>query len=203
MIYIQSKAYQEFGREWKRWYDAEICFCVSCNIVFDEESIDRKNWKKPNICPVCNKGKLFKKIVPRDFKLTPIALAYWLMGDGSSGKTPYDKNHRTYYSLLLCTDGFLKTDVMFLKKLFRRKYHYHFKVNRCRGQFRLKLNNRDEVRDFLLKTSFYKLNCFDYKWEALNNPSHVTDRKYWNKNMETLIKKWYPTEGSNIPKLLN
>ncbi|MCK4332076.1 MAG: hypothetical protein KAV40_00685 [Thermoplasmatales archaeon] len=201
MIYVQTKAYQEFGDQWKRWYLREICFCHYCNIAFHEESVDRKNWKKSRNCPICMNGQLLKKIVPKDIKLTPITLAYWLMGDGSLAESHYKKYDRTYYTIILCTDGFLKKDVLFLIDLFNETYGYHFKLSKEGNRFRLRLNIHDELRDFLLKTSFYKIPCFDYKWKALNDSSHQVDRKYWNKRRDDLVRKWYPSKGSNIKEL--
>jgi len=120
-----------------------------------------------------------KKRVPSDINLTPIVLAHWYMGDGHLGSSHYKKYNRNYYTLRLCTDGLLKEDIEFLQKQLLDKYGYKFLIRKEGKAWRLKINHRDIVRDFLIKTSTEMVDCFKHnRWRALYDPSHEIDRKY-------------------------
>ena len=108
-----------------------------------------------------------KKIVPKDVRLTPIVLAQWYMGDGN-----LELKRKASYRITFCTDSFTKEENNFLANILKEKYGYTLIVRRYKKEkgYRIFMSRQDDVKDFLLKTSPYKVSCFDYKWRALNDP---------------------------------
>src|SRR5271156_6543416 len=69
------------------------------------------------------------KIVPLDLSLlTPLALAHWVMQDGSRG---------TSKGLYLCTDSFTHADVKILTKYLSNKYEIKCSIHKSGGNYRI------------------------------------------------------------------
>lgn len=70
-----------------------------------------------------------KKIVPNDLSLlTPIALAHWIMQDGSKG---------TSGGLYICTDNFTKTEVKYLINYIKIRYAISCSIHTVNGRYRI------------------------------------------------------------------
>lgn len=98
-----------------------------------------------------------KKIVPRDIKLVPITLRQWFIGDGSLNK-PRSKGWKP--SIILCTQGFLISNVEFLKE---KLIKLGFKVTRQRSVNNLRIST-ESTRDFLNYIGHCPVKCYEYKW---------------------------------------
>lgn len=69
------------------------------------------------------------KIVPIDLSLlTPLALAHWIMQDGSRG---------TSKGLYLCTDSFFHDDVIRLSEYLMNRYEIKCSIHKSGGNFRI------------------------------------------------------------------
>ena len=95
------------------------------------------------------------KIVPLDLSLlTPLALAHWIMQDGSRG---------TCNGLYLCTDGFTYTDIKRLSLYLNNKYDLKYSIHKARGKHRIYIlaKSVETVKTltlpFMHKTMAYKL----------------------------------------------
>ena len=203
---LQTESTTNLKNEWKRWYLEDICFCVHCEIAFNEKMIKRTKWKHDRTCPVCNKHELLKKIIPKDIELTPIVIAHWLMGDGNTNPSRVDKKKgKKYYRIQFHTEGFLKNDNEMLKNKLNDKYGYNFRLKPYSKENKnvcLVINNhQDEIKSFLEMTKKYKISCFAYKWRALDDPLFGIDRIKWTEQDKEILCRDYPKLGSNIPEL--
>src|SRR5206468_3127331 len=87
--------------------------------IIENRKINRQDahlvkCRSKNLMPYWNKWyPNGKKIVPLELKLTPTTVLHWFMGDGT---TSFIKNTNRV-ELTLCTNGFNKIEVIFLKKL--------------------------------------------------------------------------------------
>jgi hypothetical protein len=142
------------------------------------------------------------KIVPKDIQFTPVFLAHWYMGDGTSNKRYSEKLNRNYYRIEFCTEGFTKDDVEFLIRKINDKYGYHFIISKKRSNYCIRNNRMLEIKDFLFRISPYIVDCFQYKMEALYDPKANIRKKKWTKNQDEILKKEYPKYGTNIPSLI-
>lgn len=79
-----------------------------------------------------------KKVVPRDLLLTPMSVAHWFCGDGTSSPEG---------SLSFCTNGFLPEDVEFLVQCLQRDLGVHAHTGRTsrEGQLKIMVSQRDEA----------------------------------------------------------
>ncbi|HXN54455.1 MAG TPA: hypothetical protein VN854_00605, partial [Mycoplasmatales bacterium] len=93
---FQSCSLPYFQKLMRKWY------------TFEGESDHRGRYRKKT------------KIVPKDLKLTPIVLAYWIMDDGC-----FSQNSMKLYS-----QGFSKEDNFFLVKLFRESFGIEISLHR-------------------------------------------------------------------------
>jgi len=98
-------------------------------------------------------GKVKK--VPKDLSLlTPLALAHWVMQDGSRG---------TSKGLYLCTDSFTHVDVQRLSQYLSNKYYIKCSIHKSGGNYRIYIlaKSVDTVKNLILpfmhKTMSYKL----------------------------------------------
>jgi len=201
---LQTESYKELKDEYERWYLSDNCFCVSCNIALDEESIERKKWKNTRRCPVCNEHHLSKKIIPKDIELSPILLANWLMGDGNVSPTWVSKKtKKQYYRITMHTEGFLKVHNEFLVKQLNSKYRFRFKLKPKPDNIYVIVNNhQDEILEFLRITSQDKVDCFKYKWRALDDPLAGIQKKKWTENENEILKRDWDEYYTASPKLL-
>jgi len=106
----------------------------------------------------------FKKIVPLNIEkyLTPRAIAYWYMDDGSlkwKGKSN---------AMRICSDGFSLDDVMRLKKVINDKYNINMQLIKIKKKdiiigYRLQINEansilfRELIKPYLLEVMSYKV----------------------------------------------
>lgn len=95
------------------------------------------------------------KIVPLDLSLlTPLALAHWVMQDGSRG---------TSKGLYLCTDCFTLTDVQRLSQYLNKKYDFKCSIHKAGGNYRIYILAKSVetvkilILPFMHKTMTYKL----------------------------------------------
>lgn len=95
------------------------------------------------------------KIVPKDLSLlTPIALAHWIMQDGS---------RTTSKGLYLCTDSFSEAEVIHLTKYLKDRYKISCSIHKANGRFRIYILAKSVpiisniVAPFMHKSMLYKL----------------------------------------------
>lgn len=95
------------------------------------------------------------KIVPSDLSLlTPLALAHWVMPDGSRS---------TSKGLYICTDGFTLDDVIRVSQYLKFKYNIDCSIHKSRGNFRIYVlvksieTVKSLILPFMHKTMYYKL----------------------------------------------
>lgn len=139
-----------------------------CYVEFQEQ---RKRWYPKGL-----------KRVPEDVDLSPRSLAHWFAGDGT-----YD----TSGSLFLCTDGFLKKEVVRLAHaLSALGMHATCVPGQRPAQFKVAILRRDEAQLFKDAIAVYLPVCCTYKlqyvrptltYEALSRAhrkhSDATERK--------------------------
>ena len=106
------------------------------------------------------KGKR-RKIVPRNIHqmLTPRALAYWFMDDGSF----------SFWGTVYClnTQGFALSEQKNLVKALKSKFNLNFNVIKDRTHYRLALQEQDN-KNFKQLIQPYLLPSFQYKIEQKN-----------------------------------
>ena len=95
------------------------------------------------------------KIVPLDLSLlTPLALAHWVMQDGSRG---------TSKGLYLCTDSFTHADVQRLSQYLSNRYEIKCSIHKTGGNYRIYILAKSVetvinlILPFMHKTMTYKL----------------------------------------------
>jgi hypothetical protein len=143
-----------------------------------------------------------KKIIPKDIKLTPVVLAHWYMGDGSLYLIKKQKKGKHLYKITLCTECFTKKDIEFLRDKLKEIYGWFFHVNKSDKGFRLVTSKHDFVKDFLFRTYPYMVDCFGYKWDALNDPLYDSGKKRWSNEQLEILRRDYEVFGTKIPSLL-
>ena len=100
------------------------------------------------------------KIVPKDLKLTPIVLAYWIAGDGS-----WDRSRN---AVKICTNGFTENEVKFLIDNLLRKLDISSKLVFAKKNFEgpmisVNKENSEKMQTLLfkhlkeMKTTLYKI----------------------------------------------
>jgi len=101
------------------------------------------------------KGEKKVKIVPLDLSLlTPLALAHWVMQDGSRG---------TSKGLYLCTDSFTHDDVKRLSQYLINKYDIKSSIHKSGKNYRIYIlvQSLETIKfiilPFMHKTMTYKL----------------------------------------------
>lgn len=121
------------------------------------------------------------KIIPRDINITPLFLAYWMMGDGSLPIRRTNSKGKKYYYIHLSTDCFEKKDIEFIAEKLHQVYGYRFIVHKGKYKdgsiyYTLQNNRQKEIKDFLIMTKPYMHKCFAPKWRALDDPHFGIDR---------------------------
>jgi len=108
------------------------------------------------------------KTIPKNIELAPKTLAWWFMGDGSS--TP-DKAHKNLIQATLSTQGFSKSDTMFLAKQLE-KLGFTISLSNVRNLMdkgkhntglRIFITKQSSVREFMLMIKPFILPVFEYK----------------------------------------
>lgn len=107
------------------------------------------------------------KIVPKDLKLTPTTIRYWLYDDGYTSKKSKNPKHNTI-TIGLCTNGFIIEDCNFLVSKLKEigLDFYIFYPNKKPVLITSKINT---VRKFFDYIGNDCLECFKYKWKIPNN----------------------------------
>jgi len=105
-----------------------------------------------------------RKVVPEDVSLTPITLAHWFMGDGSSYLD--ERYHYVSVTITLCTDGYREQEVALLAdKLHSININvslvYHTAVRNGRGM-RI-IIRQDSVNRFMDVVGPYVIEPYEYK----------------------------------------
>lgn len=100
-----------------------------------------------------------KKVLPNEEilnkYLTPQAIAYWFMDDGS-----LKSNYLAYY---LCTDNFTKEEVLLLGSIFLKKYNIRVNYHKNRSSYRIYIPRpeywkfRDLIEIYIIDSMKYKL----------------------------------------------
>lgn len=99
------------------------------------------------------------KRIPKDVDLSPIALANWYWGDGSTS------NHG--YRMVFHTDGFDEDEVLFLRDRLHELYGWTPKVNRRSGRdaFILTLGRVEDRKNLVDMIRPFCPPCFGYKMD--------------------------------------
>lgn len=103
-----------------------------------------------------------KKRIPQNIQefLTPRALAYWFMDDGTyNSRSKNDSNSRTY---VFSTQSFPLEDQELLVQALINNFSIHANIQKDRSMYRLYIPVTSTVR-FLQEISPYIHPCFDYK----------------------------------------
>jgi hypothetical protein len=105
--------------------------------------------------------KVSCKVVPKniDQLLSPRALAYWFMDDGTGYQRNKQKPDKQYY---FCTEGFTKTDCQRLRAALFTKHSLFTSLHKDRHQWRIYIRkcSHDDFRKIVTP---YMLSCFLYK----------------------------------------
>lgn len=132
--YLWSKCYPYFKKMSERWYK---------NVYYE----DKEGFEFFK----------YKKIVPKDIKLTPECVANWYLGDGSIYKT---KNANSFL-VELSTHCFSKNEVEYL--LDKILYYIDIKAYTDYGN-RIRISNKRSVSEFLNYIKEYEVSCYSYKY---------------------------------------
>ena len=83
------------------------------------------------------------------------------------------------------------------------KYGYRFRLKRVSDDSYVIVNNhQEEILDFLRITSQHKVDCFKYKWRALDDSSAGIQKKKWTEYEKDILKRYWDEYYIKIPKLL-
>jgi hypothetical protein len=106
-------------------------------------------------------GKTTVKVIPIDINktLTPLAIAYWVAGDGT-----FDKSRSR---VILCTDNFTKEECELLQNIFTKKYNIEtylkFSSVKLKDQYKIVIPKRELVKfqtlvvDYLHPSMYYRV----------------------------------------------
>jgi len=146
LYHYYSKSYRELKTLYDKWYLNNSKFCPYCEI-----EINKLEFKR---CPVCNEHSLYKKIVPKDLKLTPITLRQWYIGDGSNyGKTS---------GIGFCTQAYLYRDIEFLLNKLR---DLGFDGSICKDKrIYIHMKYKNELLDYIGECPDEINDIYGYKW---------------------------------------
>lgn len=113
-----------------QYKDSITYFFRSCSLPYFQKLM--KKWYTIS-GKIDHRGRGKKtKIVPKDLKLTPISLAYWIAGDGS-----FDKKNKC---LVIHTNSFTLEEDIFLSELLLKKFGLNFSIIKARkDQYVLRL----------------------------------------------------------------
>lgn len=139
MRIIKNNFHKEYGVScWFRTY-AHPCFTFYANLFYQVDSNNKR-----------------KKSIPQNIHkfLTPQALAYWYMDDGS---LTISNNSYT-----LNTQGFKESDQRILIKALKRNFNLDFNIQKDRTYYRLGLRKTSNT-DFYELVKPYILSSFEYK----------------------------------------
>jgi len=101
-----------------------------------------------------------KKIIPNDLILTPKTIAYWYMGDGLS---QWVKKKTKQVRIELCTEGFMKRDVMKIKSLLKKIGFENLWLRKRPSGLRIAITKSNEVDKFFKMVEQYIIPSFGYK----------------------------------------
>lgn len=99
------------------------------------------------------------KILPNDIEkdLSPVSLAFWIMGDGY-----WEKNSKTIF---LCTENFSIKEIIFLISILQKNFGLYSTLKKRKHRFRIRLSRKKEninrlrklVRPYFHLSMLYKL----------------------------------------------
>ena len=98
-------------------------------------------------------------------------LAYWYMGDGSRGIIK--KKTCNHYKIILCTESFTIKENQRLIRNLKETFGFHFYLKKIHQKYRIALSQEKDVKRFLKITEPYKISCFDYKWDPLQDKTYM------------------------------
>ena len=124
------------------------------------------------------------------------------MGDGNLWANNKIKKGKRLYKITLCTDNFPMEDLEFIRDKLKDVYRWDFRINKADKGFRLTTAKYDIIKDFLFRTYSESVDCFSYKWYALNDELYDSGKKRWAKEQIEILRRDYPSLGTNIPSLL-
>jgi hypothetical protein len=106
-----------------------------------------------------------KKIVPADIEITPVTLAHWFMGDGSSGynKTGWSESTKKYVSIQLATCSFTEQEVDFLVLKLQDMGLIGANKQRHEKYFQICIRQSDSVVMFMQMIDKYMVQSYRYK----------------------------------------
>jgi len=154
--YYHSKCYINLKELYDKWCLHIFSFCPYCEIIFHDQTVNRREWQKYTSCPVCNEHKLKKKTIPKDIELTPITCRQWYIGDGHN-------NMLNGNGIRLFLHSFLPQDQLFLKQ---KLEELGFEIKVKDKDFIMNVKN---TRKFLKYVGQCPVKCYKYKWLDLQD----------------------------------
>lgn len=103
------------------------------------------------------------KIVPNDISITPITLAHWFMGDGSSSYKADSTAKHTYVQVELSTFKFTYDEVSRLVEQIRLLGVDAVHLQMQRGKPTIRIGYSESVNQFMLIVSPYLCESYKYK----------------------------------------
>ena len=150
-----------------------------------------------------------KTEIPKDCSITLQTLALFYMGDGTlrivkrrSGK----KDYMVSFATLCFSEKSLK---YFIKRL-EKEYGWKLRLNDVMKLkdnsfgYIINMSKRENVYDFLNITKKYRIDCFAYKWRALEDEEWINREMpnfFTDAELDIMMYK-YSLQGSNMPELL-
>lgn len=97
------------------------------------------------------------KVIPQDFKITPLSLRHLYLGDGSIRKS--------YNQMIICTDSFKKVDIenIFMQQLFELGLSPTIFISQ-KDKPRVNISNKKSIELFFEYIGKCPVECFKYKW---------------------------------------
>lgn len=125
------------------------------------------------------KENSYKKVIPRDCSISPIALLNWFLDDGS---TTYEKCKKVV-RLTFCTDSFSKFDQEILSKRIYKRYGLILYVRKYRKNIYRMFLCGSQIEKFYHIIGECPVKSLSYKWKYPKR----TIRKIINKTLVTYL----------------
>ena len=123
------------------------------------------------------------RIVPMDIKLTPLCIAYWFMGDGTSSW-----HTKSTSKISLYTNTFPQKDTIRLSQILIEMGIHNFIREIKENQFIIEIKRTNSVDKFYEIVEPYILNCFKYKIKKRKIDGRILTKGI-HKSPETEFKK--------------
>jgi len=158
-----TRYYKELGDLFSIWYLNNFKFCPSCEILFHLESVNHNNWIDKRYCPICKEHYLYRKVIPKDIKLSPTVIRQWYIGDGC-----LQRLHGEIKRIILCTDSLLREDNLILIKLLKNTFGINSNLiyQKNKDGYRLRIRKSDMYKffEYIGKCPEEIQNIYGYKW---------------------------------------